>query len=189
MSAQRQFFVIGCGLAGVLLVLALLFGVAAYQFKQYQATIEDLPGKATPIVIAITDPHTGQTVPAGMPLLVHVDAGGPEALVSLELWANGQLVGIQAAPSANGITPFEADFAWTASDPGTYTLIARALQADNQSGDSAGVVVIVGPTEKTADEGSGGDGGQSLPISNGGAGGGGSLPLPLPPVPPGESDS
>jgi hypothetical protein len=187
MSAQRKFFVIGCGIVGALLGLALLFGVAAYQFKQYGAAIESLPGKATPIMIAIIDPHTGQTVPAGTPLLVHVSASGPEALLSLELWANGQLVGLQASPSANGITPFAADFAWTPTDPGTYTLIARALQADKQSGDSAAVVVIVGPTEKTADEG--GDAGQSVPISSGGGGSGGSLPLPMPPVPPGESDS
>src|SRR5688572_19780208 len=99
MSTTRQFFVIGCGVAGVLLVLALLFGVAAYQFKQYEAMLDALPGKATPIMIAITDPHTGQTVPAETPLLVHVNASGQEALLSLELWVNGQVVGIQAAPS------------------------------------------------------------------------------------------
>jgi len=189
MSTQRKFSVIGCVVAGGLVVLALLFGVAAYQFKKYQAALGSLPDKATPIVIAITDPQTGQAVPAGTPLLVHVSAGSPEALLSLELWVNGQIIGVQAAPAPDGITPFAADFAWTPSDPGTYTLVARGLQADKQSGDSAGVMIIVGPTEKAADEGGGADTGQSIPISNGGGGDGGSIPLPLPPAPPGGLDS
>lgn len=189
MSTQKKFSVIGCGIVGVLVVLALLFGAVAYQFNQSQATLESLPGKATPIMIAITDPHTGQAVPAGTPLLVHVNAGVPEALLSLELWVNGQIVGIQAAPGPDGTTAFAADFAWTPAEPGTYTLVARGLQAGNQSADSAGVVVIVGPTEKTGDAGGAGDTGQSIPISNGGGGAGGSLPLPPPPAAPTGSES
>src|SRR5688572_22692308 len=113
MSNRRPFFVIGCGVAIVLVVLAVLFGVAAYQFRKYQATVESLSGKTTPIIIAITDPYTGQEVPAGTPLLVHVNANSPEKFLSLELWANGQVVGIQGAPTQDGITPFAADFAWT----------------------------------------------------------------------------
>ena len=145
MSTQRRFVAVGCGVGGVLVALLLLFGAAVYLFSSYGATLAGLPNKATPIMIAITDPHAGQTVPAGTPLLVHVEAGSPDALTALELWVNGAIVGIQAAPPPNGITPFAADFAWTPADPGNYTLIARGLQAGDKSADSDGVVVIVGP--------------------------------------------
>jgi hypothetical protein len=190
MSTRRPFFAVGCGIAVALTIVAVLFGVAAYQFKKYQATVESLSGSTTPIMIAITDPYAGQSVPAGTPLLVHVNANSPEKLLSLELWVNGQIVGIQGAPTAEGITPFEADFAWTPDDSGTYTLIARGVQAGSQSGDSAAVVVIVGPAEKATEGGGGaGDEGQSIPISSGGGGDGASIPLPVPPTPPGEADS
>jgi hypothetical protein len=190
MSTRKPFFAIGCGIAIALVILVTLFGVTAYQFRKYQATVESLSGKTTPILIAITDPFAGQTVPAGTPLLVHVNANAPDKLLSLELWANGQIVGIQGAPTPDGINPFEADFAWTPADSGTYTLIARGVQAGNQSGDSAAVVVIVGPTEKITDGSeAANDGGQTIPISNGGGGDGGSIPLPLPPAPPNETDS
>ncbi len=189
MSTRRPFFAIGCGITAALVILAVLFSVTTYQFRKYQATVESLSGKTTPIMIAITNPYSGQTVPAGTPLLVHVTASSPEKLLSLELWANGQIVGIQGAPTPDGITPFAADFAWTPADSGTYTLIARGVQAANQSGDSAAVVVIVGPTDKPTDGGGTGEGEQIIPIYNGGGGDGGSIPLPLPPSPPGETDS
>lgn len=189
MSTRRPFFVLGCSIAIALVILSALFVVTAYQFKKYQAAMESLSVKSTPILIAITDPYTGQTVPAGTPLLVHVNASSPEKLLSLELWANGQVVGIQGSPTPQGMTPFSADFTWIPADPGTYTLIARAIQEGSQSGDSAAVVVIVGPADKTTggSEG-GGDSSQNIPISNGG-GYGSSTPLPLQPTPPNESDS
>jgi hypothetical protein len=190
MSNRRPFFAIGCGIAIVLAILVVLSGVAAYQFRKYQATVESLSGKTTPIMIAITNPYGGQTVPSGTPLLVHVSASSPDKLLSLELWANGQVVGIQGAPTPDGITPFTADFSWTPAEAGTYTLIARGVQAGNQSGDSAAVVVIVGPTEKVTEGGEvADDGGQNIPISNGGGGNGGSIPLPLPPSSPSDTDS
>jgi hypothetical protein len=189
MNTRRRYLVVGCGIAGALVTLAVLLGGAAYLFKQHQSTLAQLPDKASPIMIAITDPHSSQTVPAGTPLLVHVDAGSSESLFSLELWANGQIVGVQAAPAPNGTSAFAADFAWTPSDPGNYTLIARGIQANNQGADSDGVIVIVGPSEKTLDESGSVDTGQSIPISNGGGGEGGSIPLPQPPSLPGDSDS
>jgi hypothetical protein len=181
------------GLAGfgALAALMLLLGFAGLQFMRSRASAGQLSDKVSPITLAITDPHTGAQGTAGTSLLVHVSAGSPKPLLSLELWSNGQIVGVQAAPGPGGITPFAADFAWTPGAAGTYSLIARAVDADQKTGDSAPVVVIVGPTPKAEGGTADGDSGQSTPLANGSGGGGegASIPLPRPPAPPAESDS
>ncbi len=189
MSNRRGFLVIGCIAAGALAALALLLGFAALQFMQYRTSVGQLPDKVSAITLAITDPHTGAQVTAGTPLLVHVSAGSAKPLLSLELWSNGQVVGVQAAPGPGGITPFAADFAWTPGNPGTYSLVARAVDAGQKTGDSAALVVIVAPTAKTGQGAGAEDSGQGIPIANGGGAGGDSIPLPTPPAPPAGSDS
>src|SRR5258706_2398251 len=123
MSNRRGFLVIGCIAAGALAALALLLGFAALQFMQYRTSVGQLPDKVSAITLAITDPHTGAQVTAGTPLLVHVSAGSAKPLLSLELWSNGQVVCVHAAPGPGRLSPFTADFAWTPGNPGTYSLV------------------------------------------------------------------
>lgn len=182
------------GSAGVVVVLALVIGFSAFQYMRYRDLAQRLPENAVPIKIAILDPAPGAQSPAGTPLLVTATAFGEKPLLSLELWANGVVVGVQAAPSG-GIKPMKASFGWTPSEPGNYSLIARAIDTDKRTADSATVLVLIGMSKKGADSKKSEDPSKALQIANGGGGEG--LPpaqtaaIPLPPLtaPPNSGDS
>lgn len=111
-----------------------------------------LPAKASfPAQVAISFPPNGVQIEAGEPLMVEADALGPHPFLSMELWLDGELVGVQAAPEG-GRQPFSAEFFWQTSELGAHSLIAVAVDGNGQKVISAQVVVLVGQGEVAVED-------------------------------------
>jgi hypothetical protein len=136
---------IGAGVTA-LVVIAVFLGWLSLQYRHYRQTVESAPLNA-PLNVAIVSPAAGLQAPAGELLLVSARATGATALASLELWANGAIVGVEAAPSG-GQAPFARLFHWTPTQPGTYALTARAVDGAGHTADSFSRIVVILPNEK-----------------------------------------
>ncbi len=101
----------------------------------------------TPTFVTITAQDEGTQ---GDPIYVETSAFGKLPFLSMELWINGILEGVHAAPSG-GLTSFNPDFVWIPNQPGAYSLVARGLDAENQSATSLPITVLIKPAESEED--------------------------------------
>lgn len=176
------------GLLGFAIIAAALVILIGYQYSQYRATGGELlqpdPGQIT-IRLA-----KSASFVAGSPVMVPVSAVGYEPFLSAELWVDGALAGVDAAPSG-GATPFDADFTWIPTQPGVHQIIARAIDSSQRVASSAAVLVLVLPDEALAE---GSEDEAAEPETDGG----GASPVVFPaapagaaqtPIPPGSDDA
>jgi hypothetical protein len=63
--------------------------------------------------------------------------------VSVELWANDAIVGIQLAPTPDGITQLPGHFSWLPNSPGPHRLQARAIDNNGSVEASEAVWLLV----------------------------------------------
>ena len=179
---------LAAGFVAVTLVLVLV----AWQFIRYRGTDGEPPEVLPPPSVRIVQPAPGNTSTIAEVVNVNVNAVGPADFLSMELWINGELAAVQAAP-AGGQNPWTAPFSWIPDEAGAYSLLARGFDADGLSYYSDGVVIGVEAT--SLDDG---DGNVSLAANSGddnyqitypGASiGGAAVPLYVPPqAPDGES--
>jgi hypothetical protein len=139
----RSFFLILVAIAGVLMILAI--ATATYFFFRYRQAVS-MPVDASQSQVVISQPVNMAQFPAGTPIQVEVNASGKQPFTSTELWINGMLEGVQAAPSG-GLTSFSSGFSWIPPEGGNYSLLARAINRDNKTTVSAAVFVFVNPPE------------------------------------------
>lgn len=92
--------------------------------------------------INILTPSFGEIVALGSPVTVDAFAFHAQPVTGIELWIDGQLMGLQEA-SGDGLTPFTAMFLWTPQTEGVHSLIVRALGANGPLGFSPSVQVGV----------------------------------------------
>lgn len=147
------------GLLGILVVFAVGFGT--YQYLNYRnqtigADLHDLASHVEIIPPEIDEPYT-----VGDAVLVETKAFGPAPIVSMELWIDGILAGVQAAPSP-GLNPFATHFVWFPDYPGIYSLVARSQDSEEHTSTSLTVEFLINPSDEE-DEGKEDDG-----ISGGG---------------------
>lgn len=100
------------------------------------------PGK--PAVQIIAPPYgasfgVGETVGVQS---VSIDTNG---VTRVELYVDGQLVGAQPAPSAQGEKQFNVVHEWLATTAGAHTLIVRAFNAANVSGEATIPIAVTAP--------------------------------------------
>ncbi|MBN1267162.1 MAG: hypothetical protein JXA25_16850 [Anaerolineales bacterium] len=136
------------------------------------------PENGGAIKIAILDPDTGTEMPAGEFLPVTVMAKGENPLLSVELWANGELVAVQSAPPG-GVTPMNVSMSWIPPSPGEYSLLARAMDTDQNTGTSSVVYVSVHEALKEYIENESDDPDTVVPVVQG-SGGEGNPPAQVP---------
>jgi hypothetical protein len=131
--------------------------------------------------VVITDPLNLSQYPAGRGIFVKVSASGEGGLLSTELWINGTLAGVQAAPPGEP-TSLKTIFNWTPPQGGQFSLVARTLDDRGHTASSSAVIVFV----DAADYGEGPDpeAGKEQPVV---------LPAPSggwsPPAPPEEGEA
>ncbi len=127
-------------------VLVIAIGLVVYlssKFMQYRQIGEGLVPDSTGITISITNPGSGYIAPAGVLQSISILASGPAPLLAIELWADNELVGVQGAPIAGGVTPLTASFSWLSSEPGAHVLRARTNDAGDQIAESDIVWVYI----------------------------------------------
>ena len=164
---------------GILLVIVLGGGVfLGFRYFSFRNTAFIFPENGGVIKIAILDPDTGTEATAGEFLPVSVMAVGQDPLLSVELWANGEMVSVQSAPPG-GITPMNVSMTWIPPSPGEYSLVARAADVNQKAGTSRVVFINVLETQKEYIESESDDPETVIPVVQG-AGGEGEPPAQIP---------
>ncbi len=133
------------GFLGIILLIAISFTVFfGYKYLQYRKIPSGLAQESLPIAISITNPGSGHIATAGTPQSITIMASGPAPLLAIELWADNELVGVQAAPTTDGVMPFQASFSWLSFKPGAHILRARANDVEEQVAESEVVWIYIG---------------------------------------------
>ena len=136
-----RFFLIGSAVGATVFVVAVIVGVVIINFSNYQGS-QGLPtADAPPAQVAIGNLWNGLQLEAGESLMVNATAIGPDAFLSMELWVDGKLAGVQAAPSG-GVRPFSTFFYLQPNEPGSHSLVAGAIDSQGNRTMSAQVVVF-----------------------------------------------
>jgi len=183
MSRRNRRYVLGL----TFVVLVAVAGALIYKFLVYQkAGLDGLPNEPQASVV-ITMPHAYSQAPQGMAIPVSVSANGVQPLTSTELWVNGKLMGVQAAPPT-GQLMFDTTFLWFSGASGEFSLVASSTDIKGVTSFSPAVLIKILPhvDAQGANNQAAFDAGAAmvLPAVPGGAGGGG-----LPPVsPPGPNE-
>lgn len=127
--------------------IVLVIGVAAYSYLNFRASGPTVTIEAAPIQISIHNPGT-ETV-WQVEDLIHVESlvTGPNPFVEAELWINGELMGVDAAPDG-GLNPWNTLFTWSPREPGFYSLVMRGSDDQERSSTSDAIVVYVMPSPK-----------------------------------------
>lgn len=141
-----RFLLLGSAVGVTAFVAVFIIGVVVINISNYQDS-QGLPNVDTPSAqVSIGNLPNGFQLKAGESLLINTTAIGPQAFLSMELWVDGVLGGVQAAPSG-GVHPFSTYFRWLPKEPGKHSLIAAAIDTEGEKTMSAQVVVIVTPVD------------------------------------------
>ena len=86
---------------GVVVVAAVVTvtAVIAYKFISYKSSGGIPTGETSFAQVAISSPPQGAQMEVGDSVMVEGSAIGSNPFLSMELWINGELLGVQAAPS------------------------------------------------------------------------------------------
>jgi hypothetical protein len=128
----------------VVIAGAVVIGFMALRYNSYKQAGGIPPVESSPAQVAISYPQNGGQHEAGESLTIEATAVGPVEFVSMELWLDGQLAGVQTAPEG-GLHPFSTHFTWLPLEPGSHSLIAGAVDANGQKAMSAQVIVFIVP--------------------------------------------
>lgn len=133
---MKNMFYAGCF---ALIVLGFIAGIY-YLNTQIPDVLEQMPPNASPVIVTLTTPSNDTAIPLNDSTTITVDAVGPQAIVSLELWVNGARLFNKTSES--GLKQLTATWAWLPQSEGAHTLIARAMDAQQHEGQSNVVHII-----------------------------------------------
>jgi hypothetical protein len=129
-------------------VAVILAGVwVGLKFNQYRDSGGLAAISSAPAMVSISEPLNGAQIELGDSIIVSAMALGPNPFLSMELWLDGQLAGVQAAPTG-GMHPFDTHFSWLPVEPGYHSLIAAAVDSQGKKTMSAQVVVLISESEQ-----------------------------------------
>lgn len=147
---SRTILLVGAVAGGLALALACAALVVVLVIRPY---IQERQGVeqtqlARPVV-HILSPRHGEQVAVGGALAVQVNATAyGDRLARLELWADGQLVGVQEGGDTETLA---AAFGWQPTSAGAHTLVARAYNSRGNSGQAAIGVEAVAESDADRD--------------------------------------
>jgi len=107
-----------------------------------QVGVDLLPRGTSPILVTVGRPANGDAYPVGGAILVSAEAVGADPIVSLELWADGALAGVDDH-SGQGLTFARGTWEWTVTSLGEHVIFVRAVDARGRTAES-GVVRLEG---------------------------------------------
>ncbi len=139
-----RFLLLGSAVGATIFIGTIFLGAVAINFANYQETGGLQNGDTQLAQVSIGNLWNGIQLSAGESLMVKATAVGPKTFLSMELWVDGQLAGVQAAPSG-GAHPFSTFFYWLPNEPGNHALVAAAIDSDGNRILSSQVVVIISP--------------------------------------------
>jgi len=128
-----------------LLLIALLLGLSVMA-----CTIGLPTGEPSKPVVEVLSPPSGSAVELGEEVEVRYQATDAVAVVSVELQADGRAVAVERSPEADGVASMDGILRWTATTPGTHTLLLYARSRDGAVSDPVGVSIIVAPSSPTS---------------------------------------
>lgn len=127
-------------------LFAAIFGVIVLKFNQYRAGVVPIyPAPGYPQV-SITNPARSSQFSLGAAIIVEATAFNSQEILSIELYVDGELTGVESAP-AGGSVFFPAEFLWFPTVPGVHSLIARANGVDQLTTYSAPILIKVIPPD------------------------------------------
>jgi len=94
--------------------------------------------------VEILAPPTGSQVALGEVVEIEYRASDANAVARVDLEVTGQLMDSQNSPVPEGQPTMTGVLTWSADQPGSYTLIVYAYNADRTASDPVGVNVTVG---------------------------------------------
>jgi LysM repeat protein len=133
----------------VLVVLSCLvaaLGALAY----YYFLVPGAEAEVAPTVL-IDSPSHGEEVVIGTAVQVFATGTDPGKIARMELWVDGQLVQSQASALPDGTSPFPIIALWIPDTPGNHTIVVRAYNMDDVSGQASVSVNAVQAAEVPAE--------------------------------------
>jgi len=171
MANARVVLAVGC----VFVLLAALAVGGVLAARSYQAYAAEHSGQAGNLGFSvwINNPQDGSQLPAGSQILVEANGHGPNPIVLMELWGDGEF--IEAASSPQGLNPAGSALYWLPEEVGEHTLFVRGYDSQGKQSTSTLVrLTSVDPADANLDEAAMAYTavGPSAPSGGGGGGGG-----------------
>jgi LysM repeat protein len=116
----------------VLCCLVAAVGALAY----YYFMVPTAAAEVQPTVL-IDSPSHGDEVTIGTPVQVFATGQDPGKIARMELWVDGQLVQSQASALPDGTSPFPIMGLWVPDTPGNHTIVVRAYNMEDVSGQAS----------------------------------------------------
>jgi hypothetical protein len=128
------------------LLFAAIFGISILKFNQYRTSVVSIyPAPGHPQV-SITGPAHNSQFSLGAPIIIQATAFNLQKILSIELYIDGELTGVESAP-VGGSDYFSAEFMWFPPAVGVYSLIARAYGVDQMTTYSSPIKIKVKPPD------------------------------------------
>lgn len=132
----------------LVVLLCLLAGVGALAY--YYFMVPTAEAEVQPTVL-IDSPSHGDEVTIGTPVQVFATGTDPGKIARMELWVDGQLVQSQASALPDGTSPFPIIAMWVPDTPGNHTIVVRAYNMADVSGQASISVNAVQAAEVPAE--------------------------------------
>jgi len=137
-----RYLLLGSAIGATVFVVVAVASVVTTNYSNYKDS-RGLPKVDVPSAqVSIGNLWNGIQLPANVSFMVNATAFGSQVFNSVELWVDGQLAGVQAAPTG-GALPFSTYFAWLPRVIGNHSLIVAAIDVEGRKILSDQVVVIV----------------------------------------------
>lgn len=101
--------------------------------------LSETVGQASPPTVLVTTPHNDQQFQQGEQITVSSTATDAQGVARVELWVDGVLVHTTGNPSPAANVPFSTQQTWTATMPGSHSLMITAY---NQAGVASNPVLV-----------------------------------------------
>ncbi len=129
--SSRTITIVAVVLVVLCLLVAALGALAYYYFLVPTAEAEVVP------TVLIDSPNHGDEVVIGTAVQIFATGSDPGKIARMELWVDGQLVQSQASALADGTSPFPIIGLWVPDTPGNHTIVVRAYNMQDASGQAS----------------------------------------------------
>jgi LysM repeat protein len=121
-----------CAIVGVLILASLcLLAIGLYSFPERARALNSRP------LVLIHNPLNRDEFKTGEMVSVHATARSQSGIARMELWADDVLVAEQAVQNGEQTKSVTFSENWTPLNPGSHTLIVRAVSANGINGQSS----------------------------------------------------
>ena len=129
-SKQKALFIA----LGLVLVVGIVLGVAAYFVRRVPSMARQLPPNATPVQVTLSMPGNNSTWPLNAYIPVKAITRSNQPIQTVDLYVNGALYNSQVA--SGGLTPnyILSDWSWQPGSEGKFTLMVRATDVNGRVG-------------------------------------------------------